>query len=227
MANTGKDALHRIDELTGNVSVIVKGSDSEVEFETDVLEESPEGCLDLVPILYEEKVVSFKVEDVKVTVRGTIGGMRIIFEAEKIVYLKRIDGVLAHRVYCNHVAKCINMREFKRFSLGCEGTAQIGPFLKANCIVKDVSFGGLAVGISGNLQIPVTQVLKVSIYPEIPGAVKTVNVNGVTVRSTYDEKKDVTNLGIKVTDNSPQLRSLVTRIQREELKKINHDNNLL
>ncbi len=227
MGNKGRDDYHSINELTGNIRLIIKGNESELEVESTVLEDSPRGCLDIEPITYEGKTVSFKLKGLSLTLVGCIDGMRIKFEVEKILLIKRNDGSIVHRVYCEAQSKCINQREYKRFSLGCEGTAVIGNRMKASCTVRDISYGGVGLGISGKLQIPVDQVLKISIFPDLQGKSDTVNVSGRSVRSLYNEEKDETDIGIKVTESSAQLRSLVTNIQREQLKKINHDNNLL
>ena len=223
MGKKDRENIHGINELTGGVRLRIKGKESELEFESVVLEESPQGCLDISPITYEEKIVSFKAKGLSMTLLGTVSGMRIKFEIEKIALIKRSDGSLAHRVYCNEMSRCINMREYKRFSLGCEGTAQIGSRMKASCIVKDISYGGMGLGISGKLQIPVEQAFKVSIFPDMPGIKDTVNVSGQSVRTNYDEERDQTDIGIRVTESNAQLRSLVTNIQREELRRFNHE----
>ncbi|MCR4617645.1 MAG: PilZ domain-containing protein [Lachnospiraceae bacterium] len=221
----GEDLLktaYGIDEMEGNVKILVKEGDSSVTLSSQITGKG-EGFVDLIPLTYEGKTLSFRGEGLIIKLQAIKESLHIEFKLSKVELIKVSDGSVVHRAYSNEKSKCKNLRACKRFSLGEVGTVQFGAGQKViDCIVKDISYGGFGLAVKGKESVPEKKMLNVRFECKIGVVPLSIHTNGLVARTQYNDDRDETIIGVQLLSKNVTVQEAVNQIQRQELQKLRH-----
>lgn len=211
-----------IGEITGEVSLFVSQGEKSALFKTTVIEGEGE-TVDIEPIVYKDRVVLFDTKGLSLRLEGRHNNRMVEFPVQSISKVVLENGAAAHRLRSGFLGNYKNFREYKRFSLGDTGAIRINVNdMPVKCIVHDISYRGMCVGIKGHNSISIQKVLNLTFDHKRQRVVTHVNAQGIVVRSSYDSDRDETLYGIKLERENPAVTQVVNDVQREELIKLRH-----
>lgn len=216
------EKAYSIGDVKGDVAIIFKSGTQSLSMNTTVISGGP-GYLDVKPLAAKNGKLLTEFSGVSAKLLTTQENSQLEFRI-KSIQLMNANHVFFHRLRSEEHNKPVNKRNYKRFSLGVEGSVKFGGFTSPMpCIVKDVSYGGIGLLVKGKVVPSKAEfsIISFTFSDEIKDL--PVNVRLVPVRASYDKAADETMVGLKVLKTDPVLQHLVNVIQRKELSKITHD----
>lgn len=218
--------LFSIKDMEGNVTIVIRQGDKVLYFNS-VIVSVGEKSVDIEPIDYQGKILSFTTSGYSMKIECIKNSRHLELKVSSITLVRKEDGTMVHRIVSFDSARPKNLRKYKRFSLGDAGVLQLGDHHRTiQCIIHDISYGGVGLGIKGTIDIPLKEFLNLSFIHKQNMTSTTVRAKCIAVRTNYNDESDETLIGLKLLSDNAGVTKVVNDVQRAELQKITHDRRL-